>query len=98
MQKNMMPLNDTVESVTLRLELQTISNMYWTFMMAFQQSFEMQKGNGLMGVRSDLLCRSLRSCILDVGIIHHRFMHVDVWGPVLMWREADPSDSFRSNG
>lgn len=50
-QHHLIALNETTEEVTLHLELNSISNWYWTFIMAFQQSFDMQKGNGLMGVR-----------------------------------------------
>jgi hypothetical protein len=50
MQHHLIALNETTEEVTLHFELNSISNMYWTFMMAFQKSFDMQKSNGLMGV------------------------------------------------
>ena len=55
LQHHLIQLNETTEDVTLHLKLNTVSNMYWTFIMAFQQSFEMQKGNGLMGVCYSLL-------------------------------------------
>jgi hypothetical protein len=51
-QHHLVALNESTQEVTLHLQLNTISNMYFTFMVAFQQSFDMQKGNGLMGVRS----------------------------------------------
>ena len=64
LQHHLIPLNETTEDVTLYLELNSIGNMYWTFMMTFQQSFEMQKGNGLMGVRttSRALCIAREPC------------------------------------
>lgn len=56
LQDYLIPLNDTVTSVELHLTVDTISSMYWQFQAAMLQSLDMQRSNGLLGVRAFACC------------------------------------------
>ena len=51
MQEYMVPLNSSVESVTLHVAVSTISTMWWQMQVAMASSMEQQQKNGLMRVR-----------------------------------------------
>lgn len=50
-----MPLNATTGSVRLRLDVNTISSMWWQFQGSLDDTFALQQSRGLMGVRGAAL-------------------------------------------
>ena len=51
LQEYLVPLNSTVESVALHIDVQTISTMYWQVQMAMVQSMAQQESAGVLRVR-----------------------------------------------
>lgn len=50
MQDYLIPLNETVNSVTLHLDVSTISQMWWLLQLGLQEQVDKQQQMGLMGV------------------------------------------------
>jgi hypothetical protein len=58
-QKHLIPLNETVEGVTLHLDLQHISQMWWTLQLGLRQQMAFQEKAGFAQVHALELCSVL---------------------------------------